>query len=94
MFKAPTAPKKYSSAFFKTQKRSPEEKALIKILRDEHREEARQILSEDGEQPTQQDVEGYLDCFIEEAYETGMIQKVLNRYLAQKIAEQRAVQLK
>jgi len=76
----------------KPKKKSPEEKILVEILRDDYREHIREALKdvdEDEEEfePTEEDVENCLDEFIVKMYEEGLIQEMLASYLEKKIAK-------
>lgn len=90
MFKKPCSP----GAFFKEPKEKllKEEKALIKIIRLQHRPAmiAAFLAHNQGQFPDEREVEEALDFLIDRLRRKGILQSMLDEYLQEKIAAERS----
>jgi hypothetical protein len=90
MFKKPHT----SATFFKEPKKKQlkEERALIQIIRQEHWQGMIAALSShnQGQPPTDKEVEEALDLLINNLRHEGVLQDMLKEYVAAKIATERA----
>jgi hypothetical protein len=81
-----------TSQFFKKKrggrKKSPEELAVIYVLREEFRVQATKDLQEHhGRKPTSKELNEYLDFYVAQQYENGRVEKALQDILNEKLAE-------
>ena len=88
MFKRPSG----DGFFTKQKKQSPEEKAFVKIIREQCRQDMiNEFVSAFPEQiPSERDIEGSLDVLIDQLRSSGQLQQMLDQYLQEKIADERA----
>ncbi len=88
MFKKPALP---GVSKKQHRKKLPEEKALVKMLREKSRQTAiAGLLKEEPDVgPIEEDIEGVLDLLIKQLYKDGTIDRMLDEYLQKKIEDQR-----